>query len=124
MNMSIYENNIGAWNNITDNLEVVRASVTGSASLMSVYNVLIQRAISPSNSTQTNAQTTVSGANPYARIILYTDTMENRSSSYNARVLVHELGHAFNLGHPNEYGPSCNYRSIMYQSSHALQTSK
>ena len=33
---------------------------------------------------------------------------------------MHELGHAFNLGYPNEFGSSCNYRSMMYQSGHDL----
>jgi len=122
MDISAYADNIGAWNDITDNLEVVRASLTSSTTLMSGYNVLIQGGISPGNKTITNGETIIFGTNPYARIVLYTDVLENQNLAYNTRVLVHELGHAFNLGHPNEFGPSCNYRSMMYQSGHALHS--
>ena len=113
VDMSLYEDNLAAWNGITDNLEVVRATVTSSEEIMPDYNVLVRGRVSPGNYESVNAETIIPGN--YARIDLFTDIMGNRTMDQNVRTFIHEMGHAFNLWHPNDNEP-CSYKSIMYQS--------
>lgn len=49
--------------------------------------------------------------------------MGNQAKDHNVRAFVHELGHAFNLWHPNDT-EACSYKSIMYQSKNGRASKK
>lgn len=124
VDMSIFEDTLGAWNGITNSLEVVDAAVSSSDSLLDGYDVLIKGMTRPvAAPANTRAETTMKGVSqtPRTTIELYTNSsMATSSRSDNARTIIHELGHVFNLQHPDEFGPTCRYTSIMYQSGNPL----
>lgn len=114
LSMDNYATALAGWNGITNKCAITEATVTDI--LKPDTQIFIYSDAEDVGNTLAYTQEYHSGGQTYIKIVLNDQRMSQRTPTENIRTVVHELGHAFTMGHPEDDG--CKYNSVMYQSGY------